>query len=72
MATFQVQVEDLTGSIGDTTAISSWLQDGCKQVINFIPQARLEEVASTSVFENTIDVEGKKVLGVLRLSLIHI
>ena len=66
MATFQVQVEDLTGSIGDTTAISSWLQDGCKEVINFIPQTRLEEVASTTVFENTIDVEGKKVLGVLR------
>tara|TARA_R100001594_G_scaffold36266_2_gene65850 strand:- start:3936 stop:6365 length:2430 start_codon:yes stop_codon:yes gene_type:complete len=66
MATFQVQVEDLTGSIGDTTAISSWLQDGCKEVINFIPKIRLEEVASTTVFENTIDVEGKKVLGVLR------
>jgi len=66
MATFQVQVEDLTGSIGDTTAISSWLQDGCKAVVNFIPKSRLEEVASTSVFENTIDVEGKKVLGVLR------
>ena len=36
MATFQVQVEDLTGSISDTTAISSWVQDGCKEVINFI------------------------------------
>ena len=66
MATFQVQVEDLTGSIGDTTAINSWLQAGAKEVVNFIPQARLEEVASTSVFENTVDVEGKKVLGVLR------
>ena len=66
MATFKVQVEDITGSVGDDTALSSWLQDGAKEVINFIPKLRLEEVASTSVFENTIDVEGKKVLGVLR------
>ena len=66
MATFKVQVEDITGSVGDDTALSSWLQDGAKEVINFIPKIRLEEVASTSVFENTIDVEGKKVLGVLR------
>ena len=66
MATFKVQVEDITGSVGDDTALSSWLQDGAKEVINFIPKLRLEEVASTSVFENTVDVEGKKVLGVLR------
>tara|TARA_R110002167_G_scaffold57017_12_gene161685 strand:+ start:613 stop:2232 length:1620 start_codon:yes stop_codon:yes gene_type:complete len=66
MATFKVQVEDITGSVGDDTALSSWLQDGAKEVINFVPQQRLEQVASTSVFENTIDVEGKKVLGVLR------
>jgi hypothetical protein len=66
MATFKVQVEDITGSVGDDTAISSWLQDGAKEVVNFIPQPRLEQVASTAVFENTIDVEGKKVLGVLR------
>ena len=26
--TFQVQVEDLTGSISDTAALSSWLTDG--------------------------------------------
>ena len=66
MATFKVQVEDITGSVGDDTALSSWLQDGAKEVINFVPKLRLEEVASTSVFENTVDVEGKKVLGVLR------
>ena len=66
MATFQVQVEDLTGSLSDTTAISSWLQDGCKEVINFIPQTRLEEIASNSNFTDSKDIESMKILSVLR------
>ena len=66
MATFQTQIEDLTGSIGDTTAITSWLQDGAKQIISFIPQARLEDVASNSNFTDSKDIEGIKVLSVLR------
>ena len=66
MATFQVQIEDLTGSLGDTTAINSWLQDGAKEVLSFIPQARLEDVASSENFTNDIDVEGKKIISVLR------
>jgi len=66
MATFQVQVEDLTGSIGDTAAISSWLQDGCKAVVGFIPKNRLEQVASNTNFTDSVDVESMKVLSVLR------
>ena len=45
MATFQVQVEDMAGTVetsvgsgsSDTTAITSWLQDGAKEVINALP-----------------------------------
>ena len=45
MATFQVQVEDMVGTVetsvgsgsSDTTAISSWLTDGAKEVINAMP-----------------------------------
>jgi len=66
MATFQVQVEDLTGSIGDTAAISSWLQDGCKAVVGFISKNRLEQVASNTNFTDSIDIESMKVLSVLR------
>jgi len=66
MATFKVQVEDIIGSVGDDTAISSWLQDGAKEVVNFIPQPRLEQVASTASFTGSIDIEGKKVIAVLR------
>jgi len=66
MATFKVQVEDITGSVGDDTAISSWLQDGAKEVINFVPQPRLEEVSKTTPFTNYIALESKKVIAVLR------
>ena len=44
MATFQVQIEDMVGIVGssadtssDTTAITSWLTDGAKEVINVMP-----------------------------------
>ncbi len=45
MATFQVQVEDMVGTVettvgsgsSDTTAITSWLTDGAKEVINAMP-----------------------------------
>jgi len=45
VATFQVQVEDMVGTVettvgsgaSDTTAITSWLTDGAKEVINAMP-----------------------------------
>ena len=43
-STFQVQIEDMVGIVGssadttsDTTAITSWLTDGAKEVINVMP-----------------------------------
>jgi len=53
MATFQVQIEDMVGIVGssadtssDTTAITSWLTDGAKEVINVIPPNLLALCAS--------------------------
>ena len=31
MATFKVQIEDMVGSVGDDTALTSWLTDGAKE-----------------------------------------
>ena len=68
MATFQVHLLDLAGaqSTPDTAAMSDWLTAGAREVLNILPLPKLMRIVSTSVFENTIDVEGKKVLGVLR------
>ena len=45
MATFQVQVEDMVGTVGgdssDTTALASFLTDGAKDVINHMPLSLL-------------------------------
>ena len=68
MATFQTQLQSLAGaqSSTDTTAMTYWLTSGAREVLNLLPPNKLMRIASTSTFENTIDVEGKKVLGVLR------
>tara|TARA_R110002051_G_scaffold175632_2_gene245684 strand:+ start:1817 stop:3124 length:1308 start_codon:yes stop_codon:yes gene_type:complete len=66
MATFQVQIEDLTGSVSDTAALSSWLTDGARSILNILPLTTLERVVSTDAFTNTIDIEGKKVFSVVR------
>ena len=66
MATFQTQIEDLTGSIGDTAALSSWLTDGARTVLNILPIDKLARVASNTNFTNTQDVEGRIIISVLR------
>ena len=39
MATFQTQIEDLTGSVSDTAALSSWLTDGARAVMSILPMS---------------------------------
>ena len=50
MATFQVQVEDMVGTVGgsssDTTALTSFLSDGAKEIINMMPPNLLRLCAS--------------------------
>ena len=67
MADFKTRIDDLTGFAStDDTALSDWLSAGARSVLNILPLNKLERVASTTVFENTIDVEGKKVIAVMR------
>ena len=67
MATFQVQLEDIAGgSSVDTTAMSDWLTAGARTVLDVLSPTKLERVASNQAFTNTLDVEGKKILSVVR------
>ena len=43
MATLKSRVEDLVGAITDTDALSQWLMNGAKIVINLMPEDVLEE-----------------------------
>jgi len=54
MAAFKTQIEDLIGSVGDDTALTSWLNDGGKELINIMPSHLLALCASQSTFTSTI------------------
>ena len=64
--TFKTRVEDLTGAVGDDNALTTWLTAGARSVLNILPITKLERIASNENFTNTVDVEGKRILAVLR------
>ena len=65
--TFKNQVDALTG-FGNTEddALSDWLTAGARTIFNVLPENKLERVASNTNFTDSLDVEGKKILSVLR------
>jgi len=68
MATFQVQLQDLAGAqdTPDTAAMSDWLTAGAREVLEILPPNKLMRIASKADFTASIDVEGKKIISVLR------
>ena len=66
MATFGTQVEDLTGSLNDNTAIGQWLTDGARLVLDNLPLDKLERVTEEVQFTNTTTSKGKRIFEVLR------
>ena len=67
MADFKTRIDDLTGFAStDDTALNDWLSAGARSVMNVLPLNKLERVASNENFTNNIDVEGKKILSVVR------
>ena len=53
MATFKVQIEDLTGAVSDDSALTQWLTDGAKEIINILPAKLKEKCASISILNAT-------------------
>ena len=68
MADFETRIDDLTGFGSDTdrNAIDDWLTAGARTVLNILPLNKLLRIAKTDNFTNDIDVEGKKIISVLR------
>ena len=50
MATFKVQIEDLTGSVGDDSALSQWLSDGAREITSILPAYLRETCYSKQTF----------------------
>ena len=64
---FKDQVDALTGfGTTENDALSDWLTAGARSVLNSLPLNKLERIASNENFTNNIDVEGKKILAVVR------
>jgi len=69
MATFKQQIFDITGDLSTSVSdasITQWLTSGARLVLNAMPIHKLERIASNENFTNTVDVEGKRILSVLR------
>ena len=67
MADFKTRIDDLTGFAStDDVALSDWLKSGARSVSNILPLNKLERVGKNENFTNNIDVEGKKILAVVR------
>ena len=64
---FKDQVDAITGfGTTENDALSDWLTAGARSVLNSLPLNKLERIASNENFTNNIDVEGKKILAVVR------
>ena len=70
MANFATRIKDLTGFDADSsakqTSVDDWLTAGARTVLNILPINKLLRIAKTDNFTNDIDVEGKKIISVLR------
>ena len=60
MATFKTQIEDMTGDVGDDGALTQWLTDGAKELINILPPKLKEKcVSATGVGTDfKVDLDG--------------
>ena len=64
---FKDQVDSITGfGTTENDALSDWLTAGARTILNILPINKLERVASNTNFTDSIDVEDKKILSVLR------
>tara|TARA_R100001594_G_scaffold22222_3_gene42970 strand:- start:1969 stop:2619 length:651 start_codon:yes stop_codon:yes gene_type:complete len=64
---FKDQVDAITGfGTTENDALSDWLTAGARLVLNAIPIHKLDRIASNENFTNTVDVEGRRILSVLR------
>ena len=66
MATFKAQVEDYVAGIGDDDALSQWLTDGARLVLEALPSDKLERITEELDFTNSTSSKGKRIHQVLR------
>ena len=53
MASFKVKIEDLTGAVGDDSALSDWLTAGASEIIKILPPDMIELASTTSDLDSS-------------------
>tara|TARA_R100001443_G_scaffold25025_2_gene37703 strand:- start:760 stop:1386 length:627 start_codon:yes stop_codon:yes gene_type:complete len=70
MADFENRIDALTGfgtgTGADQADITDWLVAGARAVIDVLSPTKLQRIASTTTFQDSQDVEGKKIISVMR------
>lgn len=68
MATFEEQINDLTGfgTNTDRDAINDWLQAGVRKIMDVLPMSKLVRMSEIQAFTGNVAVEDSKILHVLR------
>jgi len=53
MATFNAQINDLVGTFTDTAAITQFLRDGIRQLVNVLPSDRLNDILTVQALDGS-------------------
>ena len=53
MATFNAQINDLVGTFTDTAAITQFLRDGVRQLVNVLPSDRLNDILTVQELDDS-------------------
>ena len=53
MATFNAQINDLVGTFTDTAAITQFLRDGVRQLVNVLPSDRLNDILTVQALDGS-------------------
>ena len=65
MSSFQTRIEDLIGSVGDTTLITNSIQEVGAEIISALPDHKLMQSSkTTAVSSSGLDISGMRVLSV--------
>tara|TARA_R100000458_G_C8177151_1_gene175520 strand:+ start:85 stop:774 length:690 start_codon:yes stop_codon:yes gene_type:complete len=53
MATFNAQINDLVGAFTDTAAITQFLRDGVRQLVNVLPPNRIDDILTVQALNGS-------------------
>ena len=63
---YNAQIGELTGTDGLEATYDAYCTEGAKAIINLMPPSILEQISTVSTFTLNLDIDGKRILNVMR------